>query len=118
MTPLMLGRNGGGFGPSSAVDVVYHGVPRDLRGTVITGPRGEAVPVEPPSDELEPFDANRYAPLPAVPVAHLAYLERMRVRGEPPLMFVHIPHVLVGGPLGVSGLNVVSWAEPPTQHLA
>jgi hypothetical protein len=42
----------------------------------------------------------------------------MRARAEPPLMFVHIPHVLVGGPIDVSGVNVVSWADAPGDRLA
>jgi hypothetical protein len=69
--------------------------------------------VRPRSDEFEPFDPDRYTPLPAIPAAHIAYLQRMRERGEPPLMFVHIPHVLVGRPIDVGGLEVVSWTEPP-----
>lgn len=79
----------------------------------INGAPGEDVPLVPPLDEFEPFNRDRYAPLPAVPAAHLAYLQRMHDRGQPPLMFVHIPHVLVGGPIDVSGLRVVSWADPP-----
>lgn len=28
-------------------------------------------------------------------------------------MFVHIPHVLVAGPIDVSGVRIVAWDEPP-----
>ena len=40
-------------------------------------------------------------------------LRWMQTRGERPLMFVHIPHVLVAGPIDVTGLRTVSWDEPP-----
>jgi hypothetical protein len=28
-------------------------------------------------------------------------------------MFVHVPHVLVAGPIDVSGVRVVGWDQPP-----
>jgi hypothetical protein len=37
----------------------------------------------------------------------------MKLRGERGLMFVHIPHVLVAGPIDVSGVRIVAWDEPP-----
>ena len=79
----------------------------------INGAPHEDVPLVPPSDEFEPFEPDRYQPLDAPTPAHLAYLRRMKERGERSLMFVHIPHILVAGPIDVSGLNVVPWDEPP-----
>lgn len=78
----------------------------------INGAPDEDVPLEPPADEFEPFDAEGYRPLAVPPPAHLDYLRRMKERGGPTLMFVHIPHVLVAGPIDVSGLRVVGWDEP------
>ena len=83
----------------------------------INGAPGEDVPLVPPGDEFEPFDPARYQPLSEPTAAHVAYLRRMRDRGERGLMFVHIPHVLVGGPIDVSGLRVVPWDEPPERSI-
>ena len=33
-------------------------------------------------------------------------------------MFVHIPHVLVAGPIDVRGLRTVAWDEEPTPQSA
>jgi hypothetical protein len=74
------------------------------------------VPLLPPADEFEPFDPARYEPLDAPTPAHLDYLKRMEDRGKPPLMFVHIPHVLVAGPVDVAGVRVVPWHEPPSRQ--
>lgn len=80
----------------------------------INGAPNEDVPLTPPLDELEPFDPERYQPLTDATPAHVAYLRRMKDRGERPLMFVHIPHILVAGPIDVSGVRAVPWDEPPT----
>jgi hypothetical protein len=82
----------------------------------INGSPDEDVPTEPPSEEFEPFDPSRYQELSAPTERHLAHLETMRERGRRPLMFVHIPHVLVAGPIDVSGLEPVPWDTPPPQH--
>ena len=79
----------------------------------INGAPNEDVPVVPPADEFERFDPPRYRPLSAATEAHLEYLRRLKLRGERGLMFVHIPHVLVAGPIDVSGLRIVAWDEPP-----
>ena len=78
---------------------------------------GEDVPLAPPADEFEPFDALRYRRLSSVPSAHLDYLRRMNARGERGLLFVHVPHVLVAGPIDVSGLRPIAWDEPPASPL-
>ena len=80
----------------------------------INGAPNEDVPLTPPLDEFEQFDPERYRPLTAATPAHISYLERMKNRGQRPLMFVHIPHVLVAGAIDVSGLRVVPWDEPPS----
>lgn len=79
----------------------------------INGSPNDDVPLEPPGDEFEPFDPSRYQELTAPTERHLAYLRTMRERGRRSLMFVHIPHVLVAGPIDVSGLEPVPWDEPP-----
>jgi hypothetical protein len=79
----------------------------------VNGAPGENVPLAPPPEEFEPFDPDRYRPLDRAPDAHLAYLRQMAARGARPLMFVHVPHVLVAGPIDVSGVRVVGWDEPP-----
>jgi hypothetical protein len=79
----------------------------------INGAPNEDVPMLPPLDEFEPFEPARYRPLDAATPAHLDYLRELKARGGPSLMFVHIPHVLVAGPIDVRGLRVVAWDEPP-----
>jgi hypothetical protein len=79
----------------------------------INGYPGEDVAATPPLDEFEPFDAERYQELPDVPDAHRDYLGRMKNDRRRPLMFVHIPHVLVAGPIDIRGLRVTRWDKPP-----
>jgi hypothetical protein len=79
----------------------------------INGAPGEDVPDAPPIDEFEPFDFGRYRQLPDVTDAHLAYLRRMKDEGRRPLLFVHIPHVLVAGPIDTRGLRIIRWNEQP-----
>jgi len=43
---------------------------------------------------------------------HVSYLRRMKERGQPPLLFVHIPHVLVAGAIDVRGLREIPWDRP------
>jgi hypothetical protein len=80
----------------------------------INGYPNEDVPLTPPLDEFEPFDHRRYRELAEVTEAHLAYLRRLKQEGKRGLLFPHIPHVLVAGPIDTSGLPVISWNEPPT----
>lgn len=63
----------------------------------------------PPLDEFEAFDSARYQELSAVPRAHVEYLRRAKQDGRRPLMFVHVPHVLVAGPIETAGLRVITW---------
>jgi hypothetical protein len=78
----------------------------------INGAPGEDVPLTPPAEEFELFDVTRYKELSEVTHAHLTYLRRMKESGRRPLMFVHIPHVLVAGPIDIRGVRVVEWDEP------
>jgi hypothetical protein len=82
----------------------------------VNGSPDDDVPLEPPAEEFEPFDPARYHELATPTERHLAYLERMHDLGKRPLMYVHIPHVLVAGPIDVSGLEPLPWDEPPTHE--
>lgn len=79
----------------------------------INGAPNENVPLTPPLDEFEPFDAARYKELADVTAGYVPYLGRMKERGERPLTFPQIPHVLVAGPIDISGLSIVRWDAPP-----
>jgi hypothetical protein len=81
----------------------------------INGAPDEDVPLTPPEDDFEPFEASRYSPLRDVTPSHLDYLVRMKGRGQPSLAFVHMPHVLVGGPIDIKGCQVVGWDLSPEQ---
>jgi hypothetical protein len=78
----------------------------------VNGYPDEDVPGEPPSDEFEVFDPARYTPLPDVPDLHRRYLARMHEERRRALTFVHIPHVLVAGPIDIGGCRIVRWEEP------
>jgi len=71
------------------------------------------VPTAPPSEEFEAFDPQRYSPLPDVPDRHRMYLAQMKEQQRRPLMFVHIPHVLVAGPIDIRGCQIVRWEDSP-----
>jgi hypothetical protein len=77
----------------------------------INGAPGEDVPDAPPLEEFEPFDSGCYRELADVTDAHQTYLRRMKDQGKRPLLFVHIPHVLVAGPIDTRGLRIVRWDE-------
>jgi hypothetical protein len=79
----------------------------------INGYPEEAVAAKPPLEEFEPFDPTRYRELTVLPQAHFAYLSQMKRKHRPPLMFVHIPHVLVAGPIDTDGLPTISWDQQP-----
>ncbi len=79
----------------------------------INGAPDENVPLAPPTAEFERFDSERYSELSRVTDAHLSYLRRMKKQARPSLLFVHIPHVLVAGPIDIRGLRVIPWDKPP-----
>jgi len=62
------------------------------------------VPDVPPDSEFSPFDPATYEELTEVPPAHLDYLVEQRDAGLPALGFVFVRHVLVAGPVDVTGL--------------
>jgi hypothetical protein len=66
---------------------------------------GEDVPEVPPDDEFSVFDPQTYEEVTDVPQAHLDYLGQQRASGALALGFVFIRHVLVAGPVDVSGLE-------------
>jgi hypothetical protein len=71
------------------------------------------VPGSPPVDEFEPFDAARYSELTAILPAYRPRLRESIATGRRPLMFVHIPHVLVAGSIDLAGATVVDPWTPP-----
>jgi hypothetical protein len=79
----------------------------------VNGYPEENVALTPPLDEFEPFDPERYEEFPNVPDRHRSYLRKMASANKPALTFVHIPHVLVAGPVDTSGLRVIQAQDPP-----
>jgi hypothetical protein len=74
---------------------------------------GEDVPEVPPDDEFSPYDPHTYEEMTDVPQAHLEYLVQQRETGAPALGFVFIRHVLVAGPVDVSGLERTPLSDSP-----
>jgi hypothetical protein len=68
---------------------------------------GSDVASTPPRDEFEPFDFERYSELTAIPSAYRPRLRESLAKGRRPLMFVHIPHVLVAGSIDLAGAEIV-----------
>ena len=79
----------------------------DSRSHWINSSPGQDVPLTPPEEEFSPFAADTYEELAEVPQLHLDYLRRQLSLGEPALGFVFVRHVLVAGPLDISGLSLV-----------
>jgi hypothetical protein len=65
---------------------------------------GQDAPATPPEDEFTPFSVDTYQELTEVPRRHLDYLTEQRDAGQPALGFVFIRHVIVAGPVDISGL--------------
>jgi hypothetical protein len=70
-----------------------------------SSPGDASVPRTPPEREFVPFDPFTYEEVTEVPELHLEYLRRQLARKERALGFVFVPHVLVAGPIDVSGLE-------------
>lgn len=68
-------------------------------------PGMEDVPEEPPPSDFTAFDPAHYQELSEVPQKHLDYLVEQRDAGAAALGFVFVRHVLVAGPIDVSGLE-------------
>jgi len=74
---------------------------------------GEDVPEVPPADEFSPYNPRTYEELTDVPQAHLEYLVQQRESGATALGCVFIRHVLVAGPVDVSGLERTPLSDSP-----
>lgn len=83
----------------------------DSRTHWINSRPGEAVPLHPPADEFRPFDPGTYEELNEVPQLHLDYLVEQRDAGRNALGFVFVRHVLVAGPVDISGLERIPLSE-------
>lgn len=73
---------------------------------------GEDVPLTPPDSEFSRFDPNAYSELREVPQLHLDYLLHQKTHGKLALGFVFVRHVLVAGPVDLSGIDLIEM-EPP-----
>ena len=76
----------------------------DSRSHWLNSRPGEKARPAPPEDEFTPFDADTYQELPETPQLHLGYLSEQLAAGQPALGFVFVRHVLVAGPVDISGL--------------
>jgi hypothetical protein len=76
----------------------------DSRSHWLNSRPGEKVRSTPPEDEFTPFDADTYEELLETPRLHLEYLSEQLATGQPALGFVFVRHVLVAGPVDISGL--------------
>ena len=69
-----------------------------------SSPGDLTVPLVPPLSEFTPLAIEQYEEMRSLPPLHTEYLLRQRARGERALGFVFVPHVLVAGPIDISGL--------------
>lgn len=76
----------------------------DSRSHWLNSRPGENVRTTPPEDEFTLFDAETYEELLEAPRLHLEYLTEQLATGRPALGFVFVRHVLVAGPVDISGL--------------
>lgn len=63
------------------------------------------VPLTPPQKDFSEFDASTYHEPLSVPKEHTKYLVEQNEKGEVPLGFVFIPHLLVAHAIDISGLE-------------
>jgi len=73
-----------------------------------SSPGDPEAPLTPPESDFTPFDASRHQEARDVPRLHRDYLLRQKERGQPALGFVFVPHVIVAGPIEISGLERVN----------
>jgi hypothetical protein len=76
----------------------------DSRSHWLNSRPGENVRSTPPEDEFTPFDLDTYQELLETPQLHLEYLSEQLAARQPALGFVFVRHVLVAGPVDISGL--------------
>ena len=69
-----------------------------------------------PATDFAPFDPARYQELGGLPAGTLEYYAGCARAGRPALLFHLVPHVLVAGPLDVTGVERVDWSStlPPS----
>ncbi len=102
----------------AAPDSLWFQIPlvavQDLPAAIYSG-SGRRDPTAPiPPEEVTWLDRERYAELDAVPDATLAWYDRLAREGRVRGSFVGVPHLLVRGPVDVSGARTLRWDEPPT----
>lgn len=68
-------------------------------------PGDQNVPLTPPEKDFREFDPANYVEPTTVPRAHTEYLLEQHRKGEVPLGFVFIPHILVANQVDISGLE-------------
>jgi hypothetical protein len=73
----------------------------------------EATDLAAPPEHFKRFDAARYREVQKPSPEWLSYFREMKERNQRPLMFFHIPHVLVAHPIDTRGLRVLTWDQPP-----
>ena len=64
------------------------------------------------ADQVAWFDPTRYEELTAVPPRTCAYYRAELAAGRPPLLYRHVPHVLVDGPIDVADVDIIEWHQP------
>ena len=68
-------------------------------------PHDPNVPTAPPDSDFGDFDSRTYRETADIPPLHRTYLQEQKANDAPALGFVFIPHVLVAGPIDVSGIE-------------
>ena len=70
-------------------------------------PGVDGVPLTPPMEDFSPFVPSQYREIYVVPSPHRDYLLQQKAQGAPALGFVFVPHVLVAGPIDISGIELI-----------
>lgn len=73
-------------------------------------PQNERYPFPVRDGEVTMFDPSRYRELRALPARTLRYYRALTGTGQPSLLFLYVPHVLVHGLIDVSDVDVVDWS--------
>jgi hypothetical protein len=60
-----------------------------------------------PAADFEPFQPASLARLTGVPPATLAYYKESRLKGQPALTYLYVPHILFKGTVDIHMLNVI-----------
>jgi hypothetical protein len=73
----------------------------------------EATDLNAPPEHFKPFDPAHYREVQEPSPEWLLYFRETKKRNQRPLMFFHIPHVLVAHPIDTRGLRILAWDKPP-----